>query len=99
VNKTELVEQIAAKADLSRREAESAVEAALNTIEEQLARGGEITLTVGSPGTSGSAVVAFASSLPPPSASTTATRAAAAAMTMRAALRVFTIGRNLKRAP
>jgi DNA-binding protein HU-beta len=45
VNKSELVEQIAAKADLSRRDAESAVEAALNTIEEQLARGGEITLT------------------------------------------------------
>ena len=45
MNKTELVEQIAAKAELSRRDAESAVEAALNTIEEQLARGGEITLT------------------------------------------------------
>jgi DNA-binding protein HU-beta len=45
VNKTELVEQIAQKADLSRREAEQAVEAALKTIEEQLARGGEITLT------------------------------------------------------
>jgi DNA-binding protein HU-beta len=45
VNKTELVDQIAARADLSKRDAESAVEAALNTIEEQLARGGEITLT------------------------------------------------------
>jgi DNA-binding protein HU-beta len=45
VNKTELVEQIAQKADLSRRDAEQAVEAALKTIEEQLARGGEITLT------------------------------------------------------
>jgi len=45
VNKTELVEQIAQKADLSRREAESAVDAALKTIEEQLANGGEITLT------------------------------------------------------
>ena len=45
MNKTELVERIAEKADLSRREAESAVDAALNTIEEQLARGGEITLT------------------------------------------------------
>jgi DNA-binding protein HU-beta len=45
VNKTELVDQIAAKADLSRREAESAVDAALKTIEEQLAQGGEITLT------------------------------------------------------
>jgi DNA-binding protein HU-beta len=45
VNKTELVDQIAAKADLSRREAESAVDAALKTIEGELARGGEITLT------------------------------------------------------
>jgi DNA-binding protein HU-beta len=45
VNKTELVEQIAQKADLSRREAESAVDATLKTIEEQLARGGEISLT------------------------------------------------------
>jgi DNA-binding protein HU-beta len=45
VNKTELVERIAEKADLSRRDAESAVEAALKTIEEQLARGEEITLT------------------------------------------------------
>jgi DNA-binding protein HU-beta len=45
VNKTELVEQIAQKAELSRRDAEQAVDAALKTIEEQLARGGEITLT------------------------------------------------------
>jgi DNA-binding protein HU-beta len=45
VNKTELVEQIAERAELSRSEAESAVDAALKTIEEQLARGGEITLT------------------------------------------------------
>jgi DNA-binding protein HU-beta len=45
VNKTELVDQIAQKADLSRRDAEQAVEAALRTIEEQLASGGEITLT------------------------------------------------------
>ena len=45
MNKTELVEQIAQKADLSRKDAESAVEAALKTIEEQLAGGGEITLT------------------------------------------------------
>jgi DNA-binding protein HU-beta len=40
-----LVEQIAAKADLSRQKAEVAVDAALRTIEEQLASGGEITLT------------------------------------------------------
>jgi DNA-binding protein HU-beta len=45
VNKTELVEQIADKADLSRREAELAVDAALKTIEEQLARGEEINIT------------------------------------------------------
>jgi DNA-binding protein HU-beta len=45
VNKSELVEQIAQKADLSRRDAESAVEATLKTIEEQLANGGEISLT------------------------------------------------------
>jgi DNA-binding protein HU-beta len=45
VNKTQLVEQIADKADLSRREAELAVDAALKTIEEQLARGGEINIT------------------------------------------------------
>ena len=45
MNKTELVDQIATKADLSRRDAELAVDAALKTIEEQLASGGEITLT------------------------------------------------------
>jgi DNA-binding protein HU-beta len=45
MNKTEFVEQIAQKADFSRREAETAVEATLATIEEQLARGQEITLT------------------------------------------------------
>jgi DNA-binding protein HU-beta len=45
VNKQELVDQIAQKADLSKRDAESAVEATLRTIEEQLARGGEISLT------------------------------------------------------
>jgi DNA-binding protein HU-beta len=45
MNKTEFVEEIAQKADLSRRDAEQAIEATLQTIEEQLARGGEITLT------------------------------------------------------
>ena len=45
MNKQELVDQIAQKADLSKRDAESAVEATLKTIEEQLARGGEISLT------------------------------------------------------
>ena len=45
MNKSELVEQIAQKADLSRRDAEQAVDAALKTIEGELARGGEIALT------------------------------------------------------
>jgi DNA-binding protein HU-beta len=45
MNKAEFTEQIASKADISRREAETAVDAALATIEEQLARGEEITLT------------------------------------------------------
>jgi DNA-binding protein HU-beta len=45
MNKAELVDQIAAKAELSRREAELAVDATLKTIEEELARGKEITLT------------------------------------------------------
>jgi DNA-binding protein HU-beta len=45
MNKAQLVEQIAEKSELSRREAEQAVDAALQTIEEQLARGSEITLT------------------------------------------------------
>ena len=40
MNKAEFVEQIAQKADLSRRDAEQAVDATLKTIEEQLARGG-----------------------------------------------------------
>jgi DNA-binding protein HU-beta len=45
MNKAEFVEQVAGKTELSRREAEIAIEATLKTIEEQLARGGEITLT------------------------------------------------------
>jgi DNA-binding protein HU-beta len=45
MNKAEFVDQIATKADLSRREAEQAVDAALRTIEEELARGSEIALT------------------------------------------------------
>jgi DNA-binding protein HU-beta len=45
MNKAEFVEQIAQKSDLSRRDAELAVEATLKTIEEQLSRGAEITLT------------------------------------------------------
>jgi DNA-binding protein HU-beta len=45
MNKAQFADEIAGKADLSRRQAELAVDAALRTIEEQLARGGEITLT------------------------------------------------------
>jgi DNA-binding protein HU-beta len=45
MNKAEFVEQIAEKSDLSRRDAELAVDAALKTIEQELARGSEITLT------------------------------------------------------
>jgi DNA-binding protein HU-beta len=45
MNKAEFVERIAAKADFSRKEAEIAVDAALETIEEELSRGSEITLT------------------------------------------------------
>ena len=45
MNKAEFVEKIAAKADFSRRDAEIAVDAALDTIEEELSRGREIALT------------------------------------------------------
>ena len=45
MNKAEFVEQVAEKSDLSRRQAELAIDATLKTIEEQLARGSEITLT------------------------------------------------------
>jgi DNA-binding protein HU-beta len=45
MNKAEFVETIAQKADCSRREAETAIDAALETIEEELSRGSEITLT------------------------------------------------------
>jgi DNA-binding protein HU-beta len=45
MNKAEFVEQIAERADCSRREAETTIDAALETIEQELSRGGEITLT------------------------------------------------------
>ena len=44
MNKAEFVESVAGKTELSRRDAEMAIEATLKTIEEQLARGSEITL-------------------------------------------------------
>ena len=45
MNKAEFVDKIAERADFSRRDAESAVDAALATIEEELSRGREIALT------------------------------------------------------
>ena len=45
MNKAEFVESIAGKTEFSRRDAELAVDAALETIEEELSRGREITLT------------------------------------------------------
>jgi DNA-binding protein HU-beta len=45
MNKSQFVDHVAQTAELSRRDAEQAVDAALRTIEAQLARGGEITLT------------------------------------------------------
>jgi DNA-binding protein HU-beta len=45
LNKAEFVESIAGKTEFSRRDAELAVDAALETIEEELSRGREITLT------------------------------------------------------
>jgi DNA-binding protein HU-beta len=43
--KSEVVEQIAARTDLSRREAAQAVDAVLETITESLAAGEEVTFT------------------------------------------------------
>jgi DNA-binding protein HU-beta len=45
LNKAEFVDKIASKADFSKRDAEAAVDAALETIEQELSRGGEISLT------------------------------------------------------
>ena len=45
MNKAEFVEKIAQKTDFTKRDAETAVEAALETIEEELSRGREISLT------------------------------------------------------
>jgi DNA-binding protein HU-beta len=45
MNKAEFVEKIASKADFSKRDAEAAVDATLETIEQELSRGGEISLT------------------------------------------------------
>ena len=45
MNKTQLIEQVAARTDSSKTEAAGAVDAVLQTIEENLSRGAEIAIT------------------------------------------------------
>ena len=45
MNKSEFVEQVASRSGLARKDAQSAVEAALETIESALERGGEVAIT------------------------------------------------------
>jgi DNA-binding protein HU-beta len=45
MNKSQLIERVADRADISKREAGEAIEAVLHTIEESLSRGGEISIT------------------------------------------------------
>jgi DNA-binding protein HU-beta len=45
MNKSQLIERVADRAELSKREAGEAVEAVLETIEESLSRGAEISIT------------------------------------------------------
>ena len=45
VTKSEVVEQVAAEADLSKNDAGEAVDAVLKVIEDALARGGEVNFT------------------------------------------------------
>jgi DNA-binding protein HU-beta len=45
VTKSEFVEQVASKQDLSRKEAESAVDAVISGIQEALQRGDEVSFT------------------------------------------------------
>jgi DNA-binding protein HU-beta len=45
VTKSEFVDQVADRADLSKRDAASAVDAVLETIENTLSRGGEISFS------------------------------------------------------
>ena len=45
MNKSQLIEHVASKTDMPKREAADAVDAVLQTIEESLSRGGEISLT------------------------------------------------------
>lgn len=45
VNKTELIDAVAGKADLSKADAEKALNAVLETVEEELSRGEEVQIT------------------------------------------------------
>jgi DNA-binding protein HU-beta len=45
VNKSELIEQVAARTDMPKTEAAEAVDAVLRTIEDNLSRGAEIAIT------------------------------------------------------
>ena len=45
MNKSEFVEQVASRSGLAKKDAQSAVEAALETIESALERGGEVAIT------------------------------------------------------
>jgi DNA-binding protein HU-beta len=45
VTKSEFVDQVASKANLGKKEAGDAVDAVLNTIEEALSRGSEVTFS------------------------------------------------------
>ena len=45
MNKSELIEQVAAKTDMRKTEAADAVDAVLKTIEDHLSRGAEIAIT------------------------------------------------------
>jgi DNA-binding protein HU-beta len=45
MNKSELVEQVASKAGIGRKEAEAAVNALTDTVKETLERGGDVAIT------------------------------------------------------
>jgi DNA-binding protein HU-beta len=45
VNKSELIEQVAARTDMAKTEAADAVDAVLKTIEDNLSRGADIAIT------------------------------------------------------
>ena len=45
MNKSELIEQVASKAGVGRKEAEAAVNAVTDTIKETLQRGGDVAIT------------------------------------------------------